>query len=171
MKEAAQPIVSFAKNSLIEGHFWSNIESDFSNDVVGAIQQFQRTHPDYKQTPLHRLEHMSSHLGVNDIFVKDESHRFGLNAFKVLGGIYAIGKYLAERLHRDIESLSFAELTSEEIKSECGELTFITATDGNHGKGVAWAARELGHRAIVYLPKGAAHERVEAIRREGADVH
>lgn len=103
-----------------------------------------------------------------EIRVKDESKRFGLNAFKVMGGIYAIGKYLADRLGRDIGSLSFEELQSPQVKEQLGELTFISATDGNHGRGVAWAARELGQKSVIYMPKGSSLQRLQAIRNEGA---
>lgn len=163
-------LLLFGKNMLKDITKLKPFSNDFSTEVVESIQVFQQSHSKYKQTPLYQLTHLASHLGVQNIFVKDESYRFGLNAFKVLGGIYAIGKYIATRLKRDINTLTFAQLTSSDIKEQLGDLTFITATDGNHGKGVAWAARELGQKCVVYLPQGASLDRVEAIRREGADV-
>ena len=70
--------------------------------------------------------------------------RFGLNAFKVLGGSYSIGKCLSEILNEVIfQNFHFFVLTSKEIKKKLGDLTFITATDGNHGRGVAWMAKHL----------------------------
>ena len=106
-------------------------------------------------------------MGVGKIWIKDESFRFGLNAFKVLGASFAIGKYLGERMGLPIEELTFDQLSSPEIKGKLGTLTFVTATDGNHGRGVAWAARQLGQRSVVFLPKGASPIRVENIRGEG----
>ncbi|MBO2029501.1 pyridoxal-phosphate dependent enzyme [Klebsiella pneumoniae] len=73
-----------------------------------------------------------------------------MNAFKGLGGSYAMGKYLAALLERDINTLSFAELNSPVIKARIKDIVFVTATDGNHGRGVAWAAEQLGLRAVVY---------------------
>lgn len=140
----------------------------FKENEVNKIHSFQKTHPAFTETPLHQLKELAKYLNVADIRVKDESYRFGLNAFKVLGGIYAIGKYLANRLGEDIEDLSFTSLLSAEVKNKLGELTFISATDGNHGRGVAWAARELGHKSVIYLPKGSSLKRLNAIRNEGA---
>lgn len=113
---------------------------------------------------------MSKKLGVSNVWVKDESYRFELNAFKVLGGSFAVGKYLAEMLNIDISKLSFEKLKSKEIKVKLGDITFVTATDGNHGRGIAWAASQLGHKAIVYMPKGSSEIRLNNIRKEGAEA-
>ena len=102
---------------------------------------------------------------MQKILVKDESRRFGLNAFKMLGGSYAIARLLCEKYDLDINDLSFETLKSS-IKEK---MTFATTTDGNHGRGVAWAARQLGQNAVIYMPKGSAQERVDAILRLGAE--
>src|SRR5699024_8220828 len=141
----------------------------FTPSEIEKVRTFQKTHPLYEKTPLHSLPNLATHLNVSTIKVKDESKRFGLNAFKVLGGIYAIGKYLAERLGTNIEDISFQELQSEKVREKVGQITFISATDGNHGKGIAWAARELGQKAVIYLPKGSAQTRLEAVQQEGAE--
>lgn len=155
------------KQSVLEKcHF----AKDFSLDVVQKIQRFQRSHQNYEMTPLRQLGNLATYLQVEDILVKDESYRFGLKAFKVLGGMYAIGKYLAKKLNHNIENLSFAHLTSTETKRTIGELTFITATAGNHGRGIAWAARELGQTAVVYMPKNSSKLQIQAIEQEGARV-
>lgn len=140
----------------------------FSKKNVKEIHQFQCGHPKYTNTPLIHLENLAHHISINHVFVKDESHRFGLNAFKVLGGIYVVGRYIAEKLGINFSDLTIEKLTSDEIKQQTGEIIFASATDGNHGRGIAWAARELGHKAVIYLPKGAADERVEAIEHEKA---
>lgn len=129
---------------------------------------FHQSFYQYRETPLHYLRGLSKVLGVRGIYVKDESYRFGLNAFKVLGGSYAIGTYIAHRLGRDITDLSYQELISDEVRSALGDTTFITATDGNHGRGVAWTANVLRQKAIVYMPRGSAAERLENIRALGA---
>jgi diaminopropionate ammonia-lyase len=142
--------------------------ADFSIDEINKVLNFQSTHPSYAPTSLVRLSALANSLGVKEIFVKNEAERFGLNAFKVLGGIYGVGRYIAARLGRDISTLTFDELKSPEVKAITGEITFVSATDGNHGRGVAWAARELGHKAVIYMPKGSSIIRLKAIQSEGA---
>ncbi len=82
------------------------------------------------------------------------SPAFWPECFKGLGGSYAAGKYLADKLQCDINSLSFAALTLLRLKKKLKIVFFATATDGNHGRGVAWAAEQLGLKAVVYMPKG-----------------
>jgi len=130
-------------------------------------RKFHSSFKEYRATPLTSLKHLAEYLGIKNIYVKDESYRFNLNSFKVLGGTYAIAKSLAEKLDRDVENLNFEMLKSKEAKEELGDITFITATDGNHGKGIAWAANHLGHQAVIYLPDGSAQKRVDAIREVG----
>jgi len=135
-----------------------------------SIRAFHKTFPQYSVTPLAHLPEMAGIMGLDDLFVKDESKRFGLNAFKVLGGSYAIGCILAEKLGKSIEEVSYASLTSPEAKQQLGDMTFITATDGNHGRGVAWTATQFGMKSVVYMPAGSAQERLDNIRAAGADA-
>lgn len=134
------------------------------------VQAFHASFPVYKETPLAVLRETAGLLGIDNIYVKDESYRFGLNAFKVLGGSYAIGNYLAQKLGKTISEMPYERLVSEEVRKELGDITFVTATDGNHGRGVAWTVGQLRQRAVVYMPKGSAAERLENIRAEGAEA-
>lgn len=144
---------------------------DFLNmDTVKKVCDFHRSFPIYEKTPLVEMSSLAKELGVGDIFVKDESYRFGLNAFKVLGGSFAIGNYLAKKLGMDISELSYEKMISDEIREKLGEITFVTATDGNHGRGVAWTANQIKQKAVVYMPKGSAAERLANIQAEGADA-
>ncbi|MFZ8764448.1 diaminopropionate ammonia-lyase [Enterococcus diestrammenae] len=133
-------------------------------------RRFHQSFPQYSETPLADLKEMANYLGVKDFFVKDESYRFGLNAFKVLGGSYAIANYIAEETGKDVADLGYDRLTSQKLKDEFGQATFFTATDGNHGRGVAWAANKLGQKAVVLMPKGSAKSRFDNIAKEGAKV-
>lgn len=133
-------------------------------------RHFHQSFPQYSETPLADLKEMANYLGVKDFFVKDESYRFGLNAFKVLGGSYAIANYIAEETGKDVADLGYDTLTSQKLKDEFGQATFFTATDGNHGRGVAWAANKLGQKAVVLMPKGSAKSRFDNIAKEGAKV-
>lgn len=137
---------------------------------AAKIKRFHESFPVYQETPLVRLNRLAGELGVAGIYVKDESFRFGLNAFKVLGGSYAIGNYIAKKLGMDIDELPYEKMVSKEIKEKTGEVTFISATDGNHGRGVAWTAQELGQKSIILMPKGSAMERLLNIRAAGADA-
>lgn len=152
-----------------------NPEEKFDLDFMSLenakkVQRFHASFPMYQETPLTELKRTAEELGLGNIYVKDESYRFGLNAFKVLGGSYAIGSYLAGRLGKTIEEMLYEELISEQTKKALGEITFVTATDGNHGRGVAWTANRLRQKAVVYMPKGSAKERLENILAEGADA-
>lgn len=141
-----------------------------SLENVAKARAFHESFPQYSKTPLAKLDHMAEHLGLGGLFVKDESYRFGLNAFKVLGGSFAMANYIAKQTRKDVSQLPYAVLTSEELRKEFGQATFFTATDGNHGRGVAWAANRLGQKAVVLMPKGSTQTRLENIRKEGADA-
>ena len=124
----------------------------------------------YQPTPLAELPETAKALGLGAIYVKDESYRFGLNAFKVLGGSYAIGNFLAQKLGKTIAEVDYDRLIRQDCRQIIGDLTFVTATDGNHGRGVAWTATQFGQKSVVYMPKGSAQERLENIRAAGADA-
>jgi len=132
------------------------------------VLAFHRSFPQYEKTPLISLDALAARLGVKGICIKDESHRFGLNAFKVLGGSYAMAKVIAGLVGRDV--LTYEHLISKELRKEIGQVTFFTATDGNHGRGVAWAAARLGQRAVVFLPAGSSAARLQNILAEGAQA-
>ena len=102
-----------------------------------------------KETPLVKLPGLAKRLGIGNLLLKDESHRFGLNAFKALGASYAMYRQLEKK---------------PQIK------IFCTATDGNHGRAVAWMARKLERKALIYMPQGTVPARVRAIEKEGAEV-
>ncbi|MDO4562036.1 MAG: diaminopropionate ammonia-lyase [bacterium] len=137
-------------------------------DNVKAARAFHESFPQYKVTPLAELKELAKFYGVRNLFIKDESYRFGLNAFKVLGGSFAMARYISKLTGRPIEALTYDALTSPELKKETGEITFFSATDGNHGRGVAWAANKLGQKSVIMMPKGSQKARFDNIRKEGA---
>lgn len=137
----------------------------FNKEIASQVRNLHRKIEGYDPTPLVSLEYLAKKLGLKNILVKDESKRFGLNAFKVLGGSYALAKLLAEKLNIDMNHFDL-----KNIKTLLKEpVVFTTATAGNHGTGVAWAAREMGQKAVVFMPKGSAKASVERIRALGAD--
>ena len=137
---------------------------------VAKASFFHNSFPQYSITPLACLDGMAKYLGLGGLYVKDESFRFGLNAFKVLGGSFAMARYIAQQMDRDVSEMTYDYLTSEAFRREFGQATFFTATDGNHGRGVAWAANKLGQKAVVHMPKGSSQSRFENIKKEGAQV-
>jgi len=140
-----------------------------SEAAVSHIRRFHETVPGYQATPLVRLDALAERLGVKRVYVKDESKRFGLNAFKGLGGIYAVTKILCRELGLNIRNVSFSDLQTPEIREKIKDIVFITATDGNHGRGVAWAASRYGCKSYIYMTKGTAQSRVDAVKAAGAE--
>jgi len=116
-----------------------------------GVFEFHSSLHGYTPTPLVSLDALANELGVGKIYVKDESKRFGLNAFKALGASYAIHKWMKENPNANVK-------------------TFCTATDGNHGRAVAWTAQKLGVKAVIYVPQNTSKARIEAIKSHGAEV-
>jgi diaminopropionate ammonia-lyase len=131
-------------------------------------RDLHRTLPGYAVTPLRRLEDLAARLGVGEVWVKDEAWRLELPSFKILGGSWAVHRLLLERAGEPIAGAGFEDLRA--AVAELGALTLTTATDGNHGRGVARTARLLGLAAVVYVPAGTARARIAAIEGEGASV-
>lgn len=163
--------IKYIQNENARNLHKSKVSVDFINkEQIEKIRNFHKSFSEYKVTPLHSLSELANELGVSNIWLKDESYRFGLNAFKSLGGSYAVGKYIAKKLNMDISNLSFEMLNSKNIKEKLGDLTFVTATDGNHGRGIAWFANKIGQKSVVFMPKGSSEIRLNNIRKEGAEA-
>lgn len=138
--------------------------ADFSPAVAQRVREFHASFSQYCPTPLVALPGLAGELGLKNVCVKDESKRFGLNAFKVLGGSYAVARCLAQRLNLPEQGLTRSQLQG----AADGKITFISTTDGNHGRGLAWTARELGYPCIIYMPKGSEPTRRNNILALGA---
>lgn len=146
-------------------HFTGQQSPLFTIDEAEKARAFHQKVEGYNPTPLQSLNCLAQEIGVGKILIKDEAHRFDLCAFKMLGGAYAIARLLCDEFTLDINNFDFDKLKNDITE----KMTFATATDGNHGRGVAWAANKLGQHAVVYMPKGAADERVNNIRALGAE--
>lgn len=142
----------------------------FGKECALQAIKYHQSFPNYQKTSLKELKNLAEFLGVSTIYVKDESTRFGLNAFKGLGGSYCIGRYLGELCHIPRDQLYYDTLKQDEIQNRIKGLTFVTATDGNHGRGIAWSAKQFGLNAVVFLPKGSSQERLNHIRNLGAQA-
>ena len=127
--------------------------------------------PRYSATALRSLADLAAALGVRQLWVKDEGARLGLGSFKALGGSYAVIRLFldeaARQLRREVKPW---ELSHAEVREVGRNMVFTCATDGNHGRSVAAAARLVGARAVVFVHAGVPEPRVSAIRQLGADV-
>ena len=140
----------------MDSSFYINNPNNIMADNVTAsilkkndASTFHSSLLNYYPTPLVHLPNLSNKYKVKNIYIKDESFRFGLNTFKGLGASYAINQILKEK--PQIE-------------------TFCTSTDGNHGRAVAWAAHFFNKKAVVFVPECTTNMRIEAIEKEGAKV-
>jgi diaminopropionate ammonia-lyase len=114
------------------------------------MRRFHRRLRCYAPTPLVSLPKLAKNLGIKELLVKDESKRFRINTFKSLGASYAVAKIVSQ--HRK------------------EKLIFCTATDGNHGRSLAWAARNLKQKSVIYVPDYTTEQRIKNIKKYGAEV-
>ncbi len=163
-----EPKIQWKLNTMEKGN--GDEAEIMSLENVAKARNFHKSFPQYSVTPLAKLDNMADYLGLDTLCIKDESYRFGLNAFKVLGGSFAMAKYIASELGKDVSEMTYDYLTSDQLKKDFGQATFFTATDGNHGRGVAWAANKLGQKAVVHMPKGSSKTRFDNIAKENAEV-
>ena len=163
-------IPGYAFKYLMKTPQGGSIPDSFSEKTARKVEHFHRRLPGYQATHLVSLHNLAQAWGVAEVLVKDESTRFGLGAFKVLGGSYAVARLLCQKLGIDIEDIDYDYLVSDEVRKRMGRITLATATDGNHGRGIAWAAEQLRQQAMIYMPKGSVRSRVENIRSHGATV-
>ncbi len=148
---------------------WSGASFAFLKNEDMA--SFHQALEGYEATPLVSLKETAALLGVKEILVKDESRRFGLNAFKALGASYAIYRFLKGQWEEQFSEVFDVHIFQNPAQLEkLGSFAFCAATDGNHGRAVAWTARKLRQRAIIYMPSDTVPARIENIRKEGAQV-
>jgi diaminopropionate ammonia-lyase len=144
-----------------------------SNKNIHSKEQqtwhFHKRLPGYAPTPLIEAPQLARELGVGNIWIKDETRRFDMPSFKILGTSWAVYQALMSRLGKEIESWeTFDDLAS--IFAPLRPLTFVAATDGNHGRAVAHMAALLGFESHIFVPRGMAESRINAIKKEGAKV-
>ncbi|MGR5335072.1 diaminopropionate ammonia-lyase [Vibrio gigantis] len=138
-----------------------------SEQAIKDISQW----PGYSVTPLHELNRISAEIGVNKFWYKDESQRFGLKSFKALGGAYAVARQLQiEIANRYGKNPTISELLNGEWKSEVAEIVVSCATDGNHGRSVAWGAQMFGCGCVIYIHRDVSEGRKQAMEAFGAEV-
>lgn len=136
--------------------------------AAGPPRAFHETMPGYERTPLVALPELAAQIGIAELWVKDESERIGLPSFKILGGSWAVHRLLMERAGQPFAGSGFEDLRT--VAADLAPLTLCSATDGNHGRGVARMARLLGLDAVVFVPDDMVPARIAGIEAEQATV-
>jgi diaminopropionate ammonia-lyase len=168
---AAEPPIQWIANPSARGETRTNaVENILPADLPRKIRKFHREIPGFQTSPLKALSNLAARLGLGGIWVKDESVRLNLSSFKVLGGSYAVYQFVRHRLGMQDQELSFSELMDGGLRQKLGPLVFAAATDGNHGRGVAWSASRMGFEAVIYVHKLTSRERIQAIENNGGKV-
>ena len=163
------------RNPLVEEdiNFETLCDGIFSRKSFEDAKSVISAWPGYAPTPLIGLNGLSKLLGLTSIWYKDESDRFGLDSFKALGGAYAVYCLLEDQVRAEssgVEEVLPENSVSRKCNTSAEHVTVATATDGNHGRSVAWGARQFGCRCIVYVHAKVSKGRVAALRAEGAEV-
>jgi diaminopropionate ammonia-lyase len=136
-----------------------------------AVEQVLALRPDHAATPLIPLPGLARAIGMAAVHVKDEGQRLGLGSFKALGGSYAVIRLVLEEAARRLgRAVSAGELNSAAVRAVAATITVACATDGNHGRSVAWGAQLVGARAAIFVHGGVSDARVAAIARYGAEI-
>lgn len=141
-------------------------------DALASARAEITAWPGYAPTPLRDLAPLAAAAGLAALHYKDEAGRFGLGSFKALGGAYAVSRLLCRELSARLgRPVSGAELrTDPALRAACADITVSCATDGNHGRSVAWGARMFGCRCVIYVHATVSAGRQQAIEAFGARV-
>ncbi len=149
---------------------WTTAQNDILSDAALAeARRVVSSWQGYAPTPLVALPGLAAEAGVASLHLKDEAGRFGIGSFKALGGAYAVARVLARELSdRTGRAISVEEATTG--LPEAAQVTVTCATDGNHGRSVAWGAQRFGCRAVIFIHATVSEGRRAAIARYGAEV-
>jgi diaminopropionate ammonia-lyase family len=144
----------------------------WQSETPTSALAFHETLEGYVPTPLESLPSLAAKLGVGHVFVKNESDRLGLPAFKILGASWAVCRAVSERFGLDAGAMTVPTLRDYLVSSAAAASlpVLVTATDGNHGRAIARMAKLLGLQARIYIPGGLSEAAIEGIRGEGAEL-
>lgn len=169
--ETPPRITAAAQRSAEEGPYPEALTAVLSPEMTAAAQQAIRGWPGYEATPLRSLDRLAGALGLGAVLYKDESTRFGLGSFKALGGAYAVLRLLADRLEAQLgHPVSLEDIRQGRYAESAAQVTVVTATDGNHGRSVAWGAQQAGCRCRIYIHAEVSEGRKQAMEAYGAEV-
>jgi len=162
----------FVNTAVDRAHAYGDAQRLILNEADAAAAAAEiRTWPGYAPTPLVSLAGFAAQVGVGQVLYKDESGRFGLGSFKAIGGAYAVLRQLAAHVERETGArVDAAALASGKYRDLTRDITVCCATDGNHGRSVAWGARTFGCACVVYIHATVSVGREQAIAGYGARV-
>jgi len=154
-------------DGLYPGKLKEIISLDKSQQAIEQIQQW----PGYAATPLYSLDHLAEAIKVGKIYYKDESDRFHLKSFKALGGAYAVMLQLQKQVKKQSgHTPDISELLSQNYSSIVNQIVISCATDGNHGRSVAWGCQMFGCQCVIYIHREVSSARQKAMEAFGAKV-
>jgi diaminopropionate ammonia-lyase len=165
--------ITLVHNSLAsaDNDYTDDMRSVVSLAVGRSAQEDIARWPGYEASPLHCLDGFSSLCNVGQVLYKDESERFGLKSFKALGGSYAVAQLLLQTIASEVdETPTMDDLFSRKYADIVNAITVATATDGNHGRSVAWGAQLFGCRCVIYIHADVSKYREQKMASYGADV-
>ena len=149
----------------------ARVDSALDDQTCSRARAAITSWSNYAPTPLHSLPALAHEIGIGQLLYKDESTRFGLGSFKALGGAYAVLHSVAQEISvRGSTATDIEALMTGQLSQAAGEITVVTATDGNHGRSVAWGARNVGCRCIIYMHAEVSPGRQSAVESLGAEV-
>ena len=147
------------------------VDSALDDQTCSRARTAITSWPTYASTPLHNLRGFADEIGIAQLFYKDEATRFGLGSFKALGGAYAVLHSVAQEISKQRGTATDIEaLMADHLNEVAGEITVVTATDGNHGRSVAWGAKNVGCKCIIYMHAEVSPGRQSAVEAFGAQV-
>lgn len=154
----------------------NNVAGDASNSVITpeafscAISEIT-SWPSYEPTPLYQLDALATEIGIQKLYYKDEGPRFGLGSFKALGGAYAALRVLTRELtHRLGHNVEVKDVSCGKYAKEAASITLVSATDGNHGRSLAWGCQKFGASCRIYIHAEVSNNRKEAMANLSAEV-
>ena len=160
-------------------HNLNKVRSPYSDELKSILNLLDSkeafdeisTWDGYKPTPLLSLKDIALQTGVKKIYFKDESSRFGLGSFKALGGTYGVLKFIQDELKKDIGSkVTLEDIRKGKYKDKISRYTVTTATDGNHGRSVAYGAKLFGCKCQIYIHAEVSLGRQDAMEKLDANV-
>lgn len=151
-------------------HFGATQQEAYDPHAAAEARALLRQWPMHRETPLHDCAGVARHLGVARVWIKDEGQRLPLKSFKSLGGAFALGEFLRDQLAVDGRPPSYERLFDGSLRDRSREFTVASATDGNHGRSLAWGASLFGAKCHIYLPAAVSAERERAIADFGAQI-
>ena len=170
MRQSSLPLELIPNRDVRPGGVWTAAQDAILSDAAFATARTTISGwPGYRPTPLIPLPALAAEAGVAEIWWKDEGERFGLGSFKALGGAYAVARVLLRAAAAAGRTVSMAEITSGGTEI-ARQVTVACATDGNHGRSVAWGAQRFGCRCVIFIHATVSEGRKRAIEAYGAEV-